>query len=852
MDKKLPNQKTPRYLLISFVALVIFSILVFSVLSSFMNQKSEEAVYKVGNLYMQGLGEQLSKHFEGIIELRFDQLEGLKEVIPSGIAEVSALYEELAYRARVRGFKYLALCAETGALQTIDGEAIQPRDPQLFLETLKSGKKSVMTGTDAQNNTVVLFGVAGEYPMADDSVSQGLVTALPIAAIEDILLQESEDSLLHCHLIREDGSFVVYSAHGDADSFYNDVRERYSTLERAMVDEHLLELQQAMEERRVYASSMVSEAYREQIYEIPMPYSDWYLVMVMPYGELDKALTELSDQRSTATLTACGAILVLLILIFILYFMQTRRQLAALELARNEAVEATKAKSEFLSNMSHDIRTPMNAIVGMTAVAMTHGADAAYVQNCLKKIARSSKHLLGLINDVLDMSKIESGKMTLSADQASLREIIEGIVGIVQPQVKAKRQSFDVRIDNIMAEKVVCDSVRLNQVLLNLLSNAVKYTPEGGVIELSISEEASPAGEDFIRVHAHVKDNGIGMTEEFLKRIYDSYSRADNARVHKIEGAGLGMAITKHIVDAMGGAIHVTSEPNKGTEFHVVLDLERATTTEVDMILPAWNMLIVDDDETLCKTAMSTLKSIGVKAEWTLSGEKAVQMVTHRHQIGDDYQIILLDWKLPGMDGIQTAREIRRQLGDHVPILLISAYDWGDFSDEAKAAGVNGFITKPLFRSTLFYGLKQYMTADGDVAQHEEKAIDFTGKRVLLAEDNELNWEIAYELLSELKLEMEWAENGQLCLEKFQGAQPGTYNAILMDLRMPVMNGYEATRAIRNLERPDAKTIPIIAMTADAFSEDIQRCIDCGMNAHTAKPINLSEMARLLRKYIGE
>ena len=489
--------------------------------------------------------------------------------------------------------------------------------------------------------------------------------------------------------------------------------------------------------------------------------------------------------------------------------------------ALHAAEVANESKSTFLANMSHDIRTPMNAVIGFTTLLSKEADNPEKVREYAAKIIASGNHLLALINDVLDISKIESGKATINLAEFNLHDSVRAVEAIVTPLAEAKGQTLITEVSGITRERFIGDETHLNQVLLNLLSNAVKYTPEGGVIELSISEEASPAGEDFIRVHAHVKDNGIGMTEEFLKRIYDSYSRADNARVHKIEGAGLGMAITKHIVDAMGGAIHVTSEPNKGTEFHVVLDLERATTTEVDMILPAWDMLIVDDDETLCKTAMSTLKSIGVKAEWTLSGEKAVQMVTHRHQIGDDYQIILLDWKLPGMDGIQTAREIRRQLGDQVPILLISAYDWGDFSDEAKAAGVNGFITKPLFRSTLFYGLKQYMTADGDVAQHEEKAIDFTGKRVLLAEDNELNWEIAYELLSELKLEMEWAENGQLCLEMFQGAQPG-------------------------------KTIPIIAMTADAFSEDIQRCIDCGMNAHTAKPINLSEMARLLRKYIGE
>lgn len=852
MDKKQPNQKAPRYLLVSFVLLMIFSILVFNVLSNFMNRKSEEAVYEVGSLYMQGLGNQLSKHFESTIEIRFSQLDSLKEVIQTDMLDVNELYEELSYRARVRSFSYLALCSEAGTFQMLYGDEIQPRDSQLFLETLISGKKSVMTGTDAQGNRVVLFGISAQYPMGDGSQSRGLVAALPVDFVESILVQESESVLLNCYLIREDGSFVANGAHSDAADFFTNVREWYSALNGSVVDEALERLQNAMSTRQEFSANMETAQHSEQIYEIPMPYSDWYLVMVMPYGRLDMALNALSEQRSTATLLACGSILALLLVIFLMYYKQTRRQLAELELARSEAVEATKAKSEFLSNMSHDIRTPMNAIVGMTAVAMTHGQDAAYVQNCLKKIALSSKHLLGLINDVLDMSKIESGKMTLSADQASLKEIIEGIVGIVQPQVKAKRQSFDVRIGNIIAEKVVCDSVRLNQVLLNLLSNAVKYTPEGGTIELSITEEDSPAGEDFIRIHALVKDNGIGMTEEFLKRIYDSYSRADNARVHKIEGAGLGMAITKHIVDAMGGTIDVKSELNKGTEFHVTLDLERATTTEVDMILPAWNMLVVDDDEMLCQTAIATLKSIGVKAEWTLSGENAVQMVAHRHQIGDDYQIILLDWKLPGMDGVQTAREIRRQLGENVPILLISAYDWSEFSDEAKEAGVNGFIAKPLFRSTLFYGLKQYMPGEQETAHQEENTLDFTGKRVLLAEDNELNWEIANELLSELNLKLDWAENGQLCLEKFQNAEPGTYDAILMDLRMPIMNGYEATRAIRALERPDAKTIPIIAMTADAFSEDIQRCMDCGMNAHTAKPINLSEMARLLRKYIPE
>nr|MDE6845087.1 response regulator [Lachnospiraceae bacterium] len=495
---------------------------------------------------------------------------------------------------------------------------------------------------------------------------------------------------------------------------------------------------------------------------------------------------------------------------------------------------------------------PMNAIVGMTAIATAHIDDKEQVQNCLKKIALSGKHLLGLINDVLDMSKIESGKMTLSMDQISLPEVVEGIVGIVQSQVRGKKQSFNVHVDSIEVENVYCDSVRLNQVLLNLLSNAVKYTQEEGTIWFSLYEEESPKGENYIRTHVKVEDNGIGMDEEFQKKIFDSYSRADSKRVHKTEGAGLGMAITKYIVDAMEGTIQVESELGKGTKFHLILDLEKAEMKEVDMILPAWKMLVVDDDEMLCQTTVEALKDIGVKADWTLSGEKAIALVEEHHKKQDDYQIILLDWKLPGMNGLQVAREIRKSLGHNVPILLISAYDWSEFEADARDAGVDGFISKPLFKSTLFHGLRKYMNVEEPEKTLDEQNVNLSGRRVLVAEDNDLNWEVLNELLSDVGLELEWAENGQICVDKFGQNEEGYYDAILMDVRMPVMNGYEATEAIRAMgDRPDAQSIPIIAMTADAFSEDVQRCLDCGMNAHTAKPINLDEVLFLLRKYFS-
>ena len=437
----------------------------------------------------------------------------------------------------------------------------------------------------------------------------------------------------------------------------------------------------------------------------------------------------------------------------------------------------------------------------------------------------------------------------MSVDRVSLREVMESIVSIIQPQVKAKNQQFDIFIHDVEVENVYCDSVRLNQILLNLLSNALKFTPDGGQIHVSLYEEISPKGEDFVRVHFDVKDNGIGMSEEFQKRIFESFVREDNARVKKIQGTGLGMTITKYIVDAMGGTIKVESQLEQGSTFYVTLDLEKALVEENEMLLPEWKMLVVDDDEQLCETAANSLKEIGVRADWVLDGLTAIRVVEEHHEKHDDYQIILLDWNMPDMDGIATARELRKRLGDDIPILLISAYDWNEIEAEAREAGISGFIAKPLFKSTLYHGLKSFFDGTPEDSGQNLEEDKFTNTKVLVAEDNDLNWEIANELLSELGLDLEWAENGKICVEKFEQSPIGYYAAILMDIRMPVMTGYEAADAIRALKRADAD-IPIIAMTADAFAEDVQRCLTHGMDAHVAKPIDVTLVARLLKKYI--
>ena len=842
---------TTRFLIGSFIGLLSFSIIMFSLLGIYMSRKSEKAVYEIGEIYMSGMNKQMSRHFETVIKLRFDQAGGIVSVVSTDTDDKELLYEELIYRAQVRDFSYLALCSAEGDFQTLYGQAIQPLNPEPFVEALSQGEQRVAVGIDTAGNEVVLFGVDAAYPMSNGDRSTGLIAAVPLEYITDFLSLKDEGQLMYYHIIRPDGSFVIQNPNTELWNFFEQLQKQSdSPVSESSADNPVEKFSVALKKHEEYTDTLEVNGEERQIYGISLPYSEWYLVSVMPYSILDDTINSLSSQRMFMTLLSCASVLIILTAIFLRYFSITRSQMNELEKARQAALEANKAKSEFLANMSHDIRTPMNAIVGMTAIATAHIDDRKQVENCLRKITLSSKHLLGLINDVLDMSKIESGKLTLTTEQISLKEVVEGIVNIMQPQVKTKKQTFDIHVENIFTENVWCDGIRLNQVLLNLLSNATKYTPEGGSIQLALSEEKSPKGENYVRIHINVRDNGIGMSPEFLKRIYESYSRADGTRIHKTEGAGLGMAITKYIVDAMEGTIEIQSEPDKGSEFLLTFDFEKADAMEIDMVLPAWNMLVVDDDELLCETAIDALKSIGIKAEWTLSGEKAIELVIEHHKKREDYQIILLDWKLPGMNGIQAAREIRRNLGDEVPILLISAYDWSEFEAEAREAGISGFISKPLFKSTLYHALCQYMDVGTEHEQTLNQNIDLSGRRILLAEDNELNWEVAKELLSDLGVELDWAEDGRICLDKFQKSPEGYYDIILMDIRMPHMTGYEATQAIRGLVHPDALSIPIIAMSADAFSDDIQHCLQCGMNAHIAKPIDVIELTRLLKRYL--
>lgn len=848
------TKQTRRYLAFSFAALLLVTIVVFTSFALVMGKKSEQVIDEVGTLYMQSMSEEISRHFETTISLRVNQVETIVRNNPPEENEYSeTLIKELSYEARIRNFEYLAFYMQNGEFQMIYGDRLELEDKDAFYNSIVSGSEKVAVGHSDNEQKIVIMGVPIKYDLGGGKKSLALVAGIPASYINEILSLD-DSGMTYSHIIRSDGTFVIRNVETMGENYFERLENLYQTHNGKNPQEVINKLRNALEKHEDFSYVIQLENERRHIYVTQLAKSEWNLVTVMPFGVLDSTLSGLEQTRILLFAGTVALIIIVLVFIFVGYFRLVNKQMNELKYARAEAEHANKAKSEFLSNMSHDIRTPMNAIVGMTAIAIANIDNKQQVENCLGKINLSGKHLLGLINDVLDMSKIESGKMTLSMSEVSLREAMESIVSIVQPQIKAKNQQFDVFIGNIDVENVYCDSVRLNQIIINLLSNAVKFTPNEGKIEVKLYEEPSERGDNYICVHLEVRDTGIGMTEEFKKDVFDAFAREDSKRVHKTEGTGLGMAITKYIVDAMGGSIDVESEPGKGTCFFVELDLEKAEIHEEEMVLPNWNMLVVDDDELICKTAAETLKNIGVSAEWTMDGETAVKLVKQHKDAGSPYQIILLDWKLPGIDGIEAAKQIRAAMGEDIPILLISAYDWAEIEYEAREAGVSGFISKPLFQSTLFYGLKRFAGEGNAFSESAEIPVEqnrFDNVRILLAEDNDLNREIANDLLSELGLVIDNAENGKICAEMFEKSEIGYYKAILMDIRMPVMSGYEASEAIRAMKRSD-NNVPIIAMTADAFSEDVKRCLDAGMNAHTAKPIDVDTVARLLKKYIGE
>ena len=572
-------------------------------------------------------------------------------------------------------------------------------------------------------------------------------------------------------------------------------------------------------------------------------------------------IQESTEEKAEAAILYAAVIGLLMIVIVIYAYKLRNEYLINDELKRQQKIlqdallvaqKANDAKRDFLSRMSHEIRTPMNAIIGMSAVAFNYLDDKKRTADCLSKITFSSKHLLMLLNDVLDMSKIENGKLNIRQELFDLKNLVTSLADINYGLATAKGLAFEIVISGFKDELLLGDSMRVNQILLNLLSNAIKFTPKGGSVRLEIRMLRSASDKIWLRFI--VKDSGIGMKKEFLEHLYEPFEQADNGIARKYGGTGLGMAITKNLVAIMDGTIEVESQEGAGTTFMVdlpfgVSKVDKKTAAEMEEM----RVLVVDDDNDTCEHAAVLLKGMGVNVDWALNGFEAIEKV--RSACEDDgrcYDVCFIDWCMPELDGIETARRMRSYVGPDVLIIIISAYDWSGIEEQAKAAGVNAFIAKPFFASNLYNTLLTVSRKPelGFSAVGNKETYDFGGKKVLLVEDNELNMEIASELLKFVNLQVEHAENGKVAVDIFRNSKEKEYALIFMDIQMPLMNGYDAARCIRSSEHPAAGTIPIIAMTANAFNDDVQAAFDAGMNGHLAKPIDVEVLYKTIARYI--
>ena len=811
------------------------------------------------------------------IDLRYDSLyaivDSLKAEKPQTLDETRELLQK--YLPFVSGAKNLCLMSDDGILYRNSGLYMEDAIAREFCDTHDGQFVATYNkaGVTIDNQREMLIqAVPAQFSFDEKNITH-LIAILDLRVLQSELKVDSFDGEGFSSVIDEDGYYIVNvsAAHSylTRDNFYKDLQN--AELESYKDPEELRKTILSLKEPLSVHFSQNGE--QNVMVVTPLDRHGWYFLSTVPESVFDGQ----SRAIYSIVFTLVGVLMLAMIgaAIMLLYRRKQAMQLefaderaahletieqqheqlekehAALEEALDMANAANRSKTTFLNNMSHDIRTPMNAIIGYTGMAASHIDNKEQVQGYLTKIGQSSNHLLSLINDVLDMSRIESGKMTLNEKPESLSEILHALRDIVQADIHAKELEFFMDTTDVHDEEVICDKLRLNQILLNVISNSIKYTPAGGMVSVRLTEKAVKAN-GYGVYEFRIKDTGMGMNEEFLKTIYDPFTRVNSSTVSGIQGTGLGMAITKNIVDMYGGTIQVESEEYKGTEVIITLDFKLQTEhKEPERIVELEGLrgLVADDDISACKSISRMLKDIGIRSDWCASGKEAVIRTEEAYQEGDLFKVYIIDWLMPDMNGIETARRIRHIVGDAAPIIILTAYDWTDIEFEAREAGVTGFISKPLFASDLRVALMKCIGKEEKV-EEQKVSYDFTGKKILLVEDNEMNREIATELLEEDGFVVDTAEDGTIAVQKMENAKPGDYDLILMDVQMPIMNGYEATRRIREMNDPAIANITILAMTANAFEEDRQSAIAAGMNDHLTKPVDVRKLKDTLVKYL--
>ena len=730
-------------------------------------------------------------------------------------------------------------------------------------------RHTFISDTSNVDGTFLAFTQKLEHPIRvreDENRFTHLVLLKDVETLKKYYTTESYSGNAATYMIKKNGILAYYDAENDILG----ARNIFKFLEEAEYVKHhtFHEIREQLSTEGIVAANILLDQTEYYYCLTTLAEYDMTLMLLIPAEYVAASTMDMMNSTIRVLVTVMSLMAVLTVLAFIFFMMVQRssqmvkieqennQELNKLRLAAEEAMvaaeSANKAKSTFLSNMSHDIRTPMNAVIGFATLALTNVDNTEKVRDYLGKILSSSNHLLSLINDILDMSRIESGKIQLEEQEVNLSDMLHDLKNIISGQIHAKQLELYMDVMDVTDEDVFCDKTRLNQVLLNLLSNAIKFTLPGGTISIRIVQlPNAPKGKGLYEIQ--VKDTGIGMSQEFADKIFEPFERERTSTVSKIQGTGLGMAISKNIIDMMGGTITMKTEKNKGTEFTIRLALrlqsERRSVAKIKE-LEGLKALVVDDDFNTCDSVTKMLAQVGMRSEWTMFGKEAVLRAKQSIELSDPFHAYIIDWRLPDVNGIEVTRQIRA-LRDDTPIIILTAYDWSDIEVEARAAGVTGFCAKPMFMSDLRESL---LSALGHLEEEKDEVLpavptasDFKNKHVLLVEDNELNQEIAQEILEEYGFVVDTAENGAIAVEKVAAAKPGDYDLVLMDVQMPVMNGYEATREIRRLEEPALAEIPILAMTANAFDEDRKNALECGMDGFLSKPIQIEELIQTLQ-----
>lgn len=845
------NNKRVVWLVVGMVAILIISIISYI---QYSRSATEDAAHNVSLFYLEELDSNVTQvfqsHFDGYFKELNLALFATRAAETDSKRELEYHMDNMADRGQ---FAYYALLDEDGNvyINDPDYESQYLADFLRGCDTARGNitieKCEMPDGTSSDVFIIAQAALAGTTVMDGKKIVLG-AKGIPAEKVRKEILLRGEDNDAFVHMIMPDGTYLIA---GDNEKLVKS-DNYFSDLGATAVFEDGYSLEKMQDDIKNQHDNSTAYYIGDELYYgyySFLPRSGWSLVVTVPFD------TIMGTMEKTANRVTFGGIFVMMLMVIVLavifvIFIRQRNTSLKLNMQRIEAEERNLAKSTFLSSMSHDIRTPMNAIIGFTNLALRQ-ENSPRVQEYLSKISTSSNHLLSLINDVLDMSRIESGKMNIEWTKCNLSEILHGLQTIMQGQVTAKQQHLHMDVLDVVNENVWCDKMRMNQVLLNFLSNAVKFTPAGGSITVSLAQKKCDR-EGYGMYEFRVKDTGIGMTEEFAKKVFEPFEREKSETVNKIQGTGLGMSIAKNIIDMMGGTVRVETALHKGTEFIVNVELKiQEEMDEVDSSelekLSGLKAMVVDDDFAACDGIIKSLHRFGMDAEWSMSGREALLRIKQSQELDKSYNVFIIDWQLPDLNGLEVIRQIRRISDEDIPVILMSSYSWSDIENEAEEVGVSAFCSKPIFMSDLQRTLVDVLSreAEEDKGDPLER---FKGSRLLLVEDNELNREIATEILQEYDFIVENAENGQVAVDKVAAAAAGYYDVVLMDIQMPVMDGYEATKEIRSLPDAQVAAVPIMAMTANAFEEDKRNALEAGMNGHIAKPIDVNVLLEVLNE----